>query len=171
MPARSGSQGLGAHQSLDAMQAARDSLGQHVVPHPPGAIGAVGRHETRPHLRAQHSVAARPRARRAAEPCVEPGTRHTQRFAQPCHLASWCHEANSLSDTPRDNALLQLRVRDSKFFDGPLDCRLGIGRVHRAYVRNWRSLNAVDVPPILLGGLLRHECENVRWEVRRTTRS
>ena len=57
-PARTGFESLQPHQSLDPMQSARHTLRQHVVPHPPGAIGSIARKETRANLRTHLFVAA-----------------------------------------------------------------------------------------------------------------
>ena len=59
---RAGSQGLHAHQPLDAMQAARYPLGKHVAPHPTGAVGPIGGEKAYPHLCA-HSLVAGMRLR------------------------------------------------------------------------------------------------------------
>lgn len=44
--ARPGSQTALAHEPLDAVQAAGEALGQHVVPNPPGTVGPVAALET-----------------------------------------------------------------------------------------------------------------------------
>src|ERR1700745_1982858 len=65
-PARACLKPLLPHQSLDPVQSTSPTFGQHVVPHPPGAIGSITALETRVHLCAQFLVApaaltARPR--------------------------------------------------------------------------------------------------------------
>lgn len=47
-PTRSGTQSLGTHQPLDAMQTAIDALRQHVPPDTPGTIGPIRTKEACP---------------------------------------------------------------------------------------------------------------------------
>lgn len=47
-PTRPGTQSLGTHQPLDAMQAAIDAFRQHIPPDTPGAIGPIRTKEACP---------------------------------------------------------------------------------------------------------------------------
>src|SRR5690606_36954969 len=75
---------MGAHQPLDAMQAAGKSFRQHVMPDPPRAVGAVAALEAVAHDLAENDIASRALALRPGEPGAEPAPRNTERFAHPC---------------------------------------------------------------------------------------
>ena len=78
-------QGLITHQPLDTVQSACGSLGQHVVPNPPGAIGPVTADEAGLDLGTENLVAARPGTGRAGEPGMEATARDIERLAKPPH--------------------------------------------------------------------------------------
>ena len=84
-PARPGLESMGAHQPLDAMQAAGKSFRQHVMPDAPRAVGAVAAFEAVANDPAEHGVASRTLALRPGEPCEESAPRNTERFAHPRH--------------------------------------------------------------------------------------
>jgi hypothetical protein len=71
-PTRPCAQGLRLHQTLDLVQTAIDALGQYVPPDAPGAIGAIGADEARPHLHADLFVIPAAFARRSVQPGMEP---------------------------------------------------------------------------------------------------
>src|SRR5258706_4435338 len=65
------------------MQSTRPAFRQHVVPHPPGAIGSIAGEETCANLRAQLLIAPAALAARPSQPGIEPTPRVTDRPAQP----------------------------------------------------------------------------------------
>ena len=73
--------GVGPHQTLDLVQAARHSRLQHIPPDSSGAIGAGARREARPDRRHKNFVGLRASARPTPEPGVEARSRDAQRFA------------------------------------------------------------------------------------------
>ena len=74
---------LGPHQSLDPMQAAGHALGQQVVPHAPGSIGAITPDEAGPHLGRERLIGSAAPAARSLQPGIEPAARDTERPAYP----------------------------------------------------------------------------------------
>jgi hypothetical protein len=70
-PPRSCPQGLAAHQSFDAVQPVRHSIGQQIMPDPPCAIGSFAGGEAGSHLRARFQIAASPGAERSCQPSME----------------------------------------------------------------------------------------------------
>src|SRR6478735_4112054 len=65
------------------MQSARHAFRQHVVPHPPGAIGSITGEEAGANLRAQLLIAPAALTARPCQPGIEPTPRDTERPAQP----------------------------------------------------------------------------------------
>src|SRR5271168_1939611 len=82
-PSRTGFESLEPHQTLNPMQSTRHTLRQHVVPHPPGAIGSVARKEAGANLRAHLLIAPATLTARSCQPGIEPTPRDTERLAQP----------------------------------------------------------------------------------------
>src|ERR1700733_12863602 len=65
------------------MQTARYPFRQHVVPHPPGAVGSIAGNEARPDLGAHLFIAAAASTARSRQPAIEATPRDTERPAQP----------------------------------------------------------------------------------------
>src|ERR1700686_3116242 len=65
------------------MQSTRYTLRQHVVPHPPGAIGSIARKEAGANPRAELFIAPATPTARPCQPRIEPTPRDTERLAQP----------------------------------------------------------------------------------------
>ena len=72
-------------QPLDAMETAYGTLGQHVMPNPPGAIGPVAAAEAGLNLRAKDFIAACSSAGRPGKPRTKSTMRDTERPAKPSH--------------------------------------------------------------------------------------
>jgi hypothetical protein len=77
-------QGLFSHEPFNAMQSASLTQCKHVMPHAPGAIGAVAAHKALAHLAAEHLVDQTALAPGPAEPRVEATSRDTERLAHHC---------------------------------------------------------------------------------------
>src|SRR5207245_2485228 len=82
-PARTSFESLYSHQTLNPMQPTRHSLRQHVVPHPPGAIGPVAGEKAGTNPSAQLFIAPTAPTARSYQPRIEPTPRDTERPAQP----------------------------------------------------------------------------------------
>src|SRR5258708_36882923 len=65
------------------MQSTRHAFRQHVVPHPPGAIGSIAGEKAGANLRAQLLFAPAALTARPCQPGIEPTPRDTERPAQP----------------------------------------------------------------------------------------
>jgi hypothetical protein len=65
------------------MQSTRHTFGQHVVPHPPGAVGSVARKEAGANLGAELIITTAAPAARPPQPGIEATSRDTERPAQP----------------------------------------------------------------------------------------
>lgn len=76
-------QSLLTHQPLDAMKSACGSLGQHVMPDPPGTISPVAADEAGLDPCAKDLIAACSGTGRPGKPGVEPTARDTERLAKP----------------------------------------------------------------------------------------
>ena len=70
---------LGAHQPFDLVQPAAEACRQHVVPDPPGAIGAIALQEARPHLGSHLFIRHSTGAGRSAQPSMKARARDAQR--------------------------------------------------------------------------------------------
>lgn len=71
-PTRLGTQSLGMHQPLDAMQAAIDAFRQHIAPDTPGTVGPIRTKEACPDPGANLLVVACTLARRPADQAWKP---------------------------------------------------------------------------------------------------
>ena len=80
-----GPQSLLAHQTLDTVQPACGTLGEHVVPDPPGTIRPIAANEACLDLCPEHFIAACPSTGRTGKPGVKPTARDTERLAKPPH--------------------------------------------------------------------------------------
>jgi len=80
-----GTQSLGTHEPLDAVQPAALTQCEHVAPDTPGAIGSVTSKESLAHMAAQHFVVQASCASRPAQPRIEPASRDTKRLAHQVH--------------------------------------------------------------------------------------
>src|SRR5207237_10499321 len=65
------------------MQSTRHPFRQHVVPHPPGAVGPVTCKEAGANLRTEFFIAPAAPTARSCQPSIEPTPRDTERLAQP----------------------------------------------------------------------------------------
>src|SRR6202042_3547381 len=65
------------------MQSTRHAFRQHVVPHPPGAIGSIAGEEAGANFRAQLLIAPAALTARPCQPGIEATPRDTERPAQP----------------------------------------------------------------------------------------
>src|SRR6266481_1641822 len=70
-------------QRMLTMQSTRHAFRQHVVPHPPGAIGSIAGEKAGANLRAQLLIAPAALTARPCQPGIEPTPRDTERPAQP----------------------------------------------------------------------------------------
>lgn len=70
---------------IDRLTDRARTLGQHVVPDPPGTVRPVAVDEAGLDLRAENFVAARPSTGRADKPGMKATARDTERLAKPPH--------------------------------------------------------------------------------------
>src|SRR6202022_434797 len=82
-PSRTGFESLQSHQTFDPMQSTRHAFCQHIVPHPPAAIGSIAGEEAGTNLRAQLLIAPAALTAWPCQPGIEPTPRDTERPAQP----------------------------------------------------------------------------------------
>jgi hypothetical protein len=93
---RTGAQSLGPHQPLTSVQPTSNALGQHIVPHAPGTIGAVAAQESGFDQSPNPFVASSTGTRRAACPGIKPAARDIERLAKQPHRpysSMLCNEA------------------------------------------------------------------------------
>jgi len=82
-PAGTCPQAFLAHQPFDAMETRIEPFGQHVVPDPSSAIGAIAAGKAGSDPGDEHLIILSPSTRRAVEPGMEARARHTERLADP----------------------------------------------------------------------------------------